>query len=132
MKQRQKKHYQIEDMNQGFDSGFVHGINILLNPVTQNQIKFQKTTLLAPIQQSIHTKKELNKPNQTLYFLVRKWTTIPVDRYPLLLFVREINLKVLWTRRVPGEEPRPQINSISKKQINGNKLTKQNHILRRG
>lgn len=62
--------YQIKDMNEGFDSGFVHGIDILLNPVTQNQIKLQKPSLLAPIQQSIHTHTHTKLNHQTLIFFV--------------------------------------------------------------
>lgn len=54
--------------------------------------------------------------HQTLLFFVTNWKinkwTIPVDGYPLLLFVGEINIKALWTR---AEESCPQINSISKR-----------------
>lgn len=109
------KTYQIEDMNKGFDGVLVHGIDILFNPVPQNKIKFQKPSLLAPIQQSIFTR--ITKRNSITYTFIYsksiKKLRRPVNRNPLLLFAREIYIKVLWTRRVPAEESRRKINSIS-------------------
>jgi len=46
----EEKKYHVEEMNERSNMIFVEGVNIVLNPFSENQIEFEKPSLLASIQ----------------------------------------------------------------------------------
>lgn len=45
--------YLVKDVNESFNTILIHGMNMLLYPFSKDQIQLQKTSLFAPIQQSV-------------------------------------------------------------------------------
>lgn len=47
-------------MNKGFNSSFIHQMNVLLHPFPQNQVQLKITPLFTPIQQPTNFPNTIN------------------------------------------------------------------------
>lgn len=96
-------------MNKGFNSTFIHRVNVILHPFPQDQVQLQETPLFTPVQkpkisphQINHLLHKINKhnPNPRKRNKISKHDSIshccqnqqPVEQAPLAFFIGEIDI----------------------------------------